>query len=130
MAISSSFGAGVLTLTGDALDNTIQASRDAAGAILINGGAVVTQGGPPTIANTSVMNIAGNDGADTITLSETNGALPSGFDLRVASAKTRSASTAPLRASVSSAPGRRNRTCWFPMTARARSIRTASSLST
>ena len=76
MAISSSFSAGVLTLAGDALDNTIQASRDAAGAILINGGAVVTQGGPPTIANTSVMNIAGNDGADTITLSETNGALP------------------------------------------------------
>ena len=76
MAISSTFSAGVLTLAGDALDNTIQASRDAAGAILINGGAVVTQGGPPTIANTSVMNIAGNDGADTITLSETNGALP------------------------------------------------------
>ena len=42
MAIKASFlpGARALTVFGDELDNTSTASRDAAGSILINGGAV------------------------------------------------------------------------------------------
>jgi hypothetical protein len=49
MAISATFsaGTGVLTTTGDNLDNTITTSRNAAGSILINGGAVSVQGGTP-----------------------------------------------------------------------------------
>jgi Ca2+-binding RTX toxin-like protein len=78
MAVSSIFvpGTGVLTTTGDSLDNTITTSRDAAGNILVNGGAVVIQGGAPTVANTGVMQVFGLEGSDTITLNETNGALP------------------------------------------------------
>ena len=42
MATTATFspGAGVLSVSDDNLDNTIVASRDAAGNILINGGAV------------------------------------------------------------------------------------------
>src|SRR5688572_5021226 len=78
MAIKASFlpGAGKLTVFGDELDNTITESRDAAGKILINGGAVAVTGGTPTVANTSLTTIFGQGGNDTITLSETNGALP------------------------------------------------------
>ncbi len=78
MAISSSFspGTGVLTTLGDALDNTITTSRDAAGSILINGGAVPVQGGQPTVANTSLIQAFGQAGNDTIALDEANGALP------------------------------------------------------
>ena len=49
MAVSSHFnpGNGALTTTGDNLDNTIMASRDATGSILINAGAVPIQGGQP-----------------------------------------------------------------------------------
>ena len=49
MAVTASFDptSGVLSVFGDALDNTITVSRDAAGTILINGGAVVIQGGTP-----------------------------------------------------------------------------------
>src|SRR6185436_18247140 len=55
---------GVLTVFGDAGDNTIAVSRDAAGRILVNGGAVAVRGGTPTVANTtsiSVFGLAGND---------------------------------------------------------------------
>jgi hypothetical protein len=42
MAIISSFfpGAGVLSVFGDALDNTVTLGRNAAGTLLVNGGAV------------------------------------------------------------------------------------------
>jgi hypothetical protein len=43
---------GLLTILGDAQDNTIVVSRDAAGNILVNNGAIAIQGGPATIANT------------------------------------------------------------------------------
>src|SRR5437660_6270858 len=78
MAITSTFnsGAGVLTTIGDAADNTITTSRDAAGAILINGGAVAIQGGTATVANTSQMQVFGQGGNDIIALDESNGALP------------------------------------------------------
>src|SRR5262249_32838990 len=45
-------GGGVLSVFGDALDNTITISRDAAGKILVNNGAVTVLGGTPTVANT------------------------------------------------------------------------------
>jgi Ca2+-binding RTX toxin-like protein len=66
----------VLTETGDSLDNTIVTSRDAAGTILINGGAVPVQGGAATVANTGLIQASGQAGNDTITLDEANGALP------------------------------------------------------
>ena len=79
MAITASFllDTGVLTAIGDNLDNTITASRDAAGRLLFNGGDVVIQGGQPTVANTSLIQILGQGGADSIALDEANGALPS-----------------------------------------------------
>src|SRR5215475_9859084 len=67
---------GSLSVLGDALDNNITVSRDAAGAILVNGGAVAVLGGQPTVANTSVIQVFGQGGNDTIALDEANGALP------------------------------------------------------
>jgi Ca2+-binding RTX toxin-like protein len=75
-AVTSTFSAGVLSVNGDALDNTIAISRDAAGRILVNGGAVVVAGGTPTVANTTTIQVFGLGGNDTLTLSEVNGALP------------------------------------------------------
>ena len=78
MAITASFlpGTGVLTEFGDATDNTIVTSRNAAGTILVNGGAVSVVGGNPTVANTGTIQVFGQAGNDTITLDESNGALP------------------------------------------------------
>jgi Ca2+-binding RTX toxin-like protein len=81
MAINASFlpGAGQLSVFGDNRDNNITASRDAAGNILINGGAVAIIGGRATVANTSLIEVLGQDGNDTIALDESNGALPGAF---------------------------------------------------
>lgn len=76
-AVTSSFSNGTLSINGDALDNTITVSRNAAGQILVNGGAVSVVGGTPTVANTSRIQVFGLGGNDTLTLSEVNGALPS-----------------------------------------------------
>jgi hypothetical protein len=67
---------GTLRVTGDDQDNTIVVSRDAAGNILVNGGAVPIQSGPATVANTSLILLNGGAGNDRLTLDETNGALP------------------------------------------------------
>jgi Ca2+-binding RTX toxin-like protein len=77
-AIIATFNAtaGLLTVAGDQLDNNIVVSRDAAGAILVNGGAVTIVGGTPTVANTTRIRMLGNRGNDTLRLDETNGALP------------------------------------------------------
>jgi len=77
-AVTATFspGAGVLSVFGDALDNTITLSRNAAGQILVNGGAVAITGGTPTVANTSTMQIFGQAGNDNLALNEANGALP------------------------------------------------------
>jgi Ca2+-binding RTX toxin-like protein len=75
-ATTSSFSAGVLTVSGDAANNTIAISRDAAGKILVNNGAVVVTGGTPTVANTTSVRVLGLGGNDTITLNEASGALP------------------------------------------------------
>jgi Ca2+-binding RTX toxin-like protein len=78
MAISSNFNpnTGVLTATGDSHANTITTSRDVAGQIFVNGGAVSINGGPATVANTAEIQVFGGAGNDTITLDQTNGALP------------------------------------------------------
>src|SRR6478735_2905054 len=78
MAITASFlpDAGTLTELGDALDNTIVTSRNAAGQIVVNGGAVPIQGGTATVANTALIQAFGQAGNDTIALDEANGALP------------------------------------------------------
>ena len=74
--MTASFTAGTLTVFGDSQNNTITVSRDAAGTILVNGGAVAVQGGTATVANTSLVQVFGQAGNDTITMDETNGALP------------------------------------------------------
>ena len=67
---------GQLVVFGDSQDNSITISRDAAGKILVNGGAVNIVGGTPTVANTASISVFGNAGNDTITLNEANGPLP------------------------------------------------------
>ena len=78
MAITATFlpGAGLLTVFGDGLGNTVTFSRNAAGTILINGGAVAVIGGTPTVANTSRIQAFGLNDDDIITLDEGFGALP------------------------------------------------------
>ena len=75
-ATTASFADGTLSVTGDSANNSIAISRDAAGKILVNSGAITVIGGPPTVANTSLIQVFGLAGQDTITLSEVNGALP------------------------------------------------------
>jgi Ca2+-binding RTX toxin-like protein len=58
------------------VDDTVTVSRDAAGKILVNGGAVPVLGGTATVANTATIQVFGPAGNDTITLNESNGALP------------------------------------------------------
>ena len=79
MAIKANLfpGARLLSISGDNADNTIMASRNAAGNILINNGAIPVVGGSPTVANTDTIDIFGQGGNDTIALDEANGALPS-----------------------------------------------------
>jgi Ca2+-binding RTX toxin-like protein len=76
LAGTATLNSGVLTVNGDSADNSIAISRNAAGAILVNGGAVAVSGGSPTVANTSQVRVNGLGGQDTITLNEANGALP------------------------------------------------------
>jgi Ca2+-binding RTX toxin-like protein len=75
-ATTATFQSGTLTVFGDGLANNIQISRNAAGAILVNGGAVAVRGGTPTVANTALIQVFGQGGNDVITLNEASGALP------------------------------------------------------
>src|SRR5215217_5911795 len=50
---------GVLTVRGDQQNNTITVGRDAAGTLLVNGGAVQVTGGTPTVANTTLIEMSG-----------------------------------------------------------------------
>jgi Ca2+-binding RTX toxin-like protein len=76
IATFTPFAGGILSVFGDNLDNNVTVSRNAAGNLLVNGGAVPVLGGTPTVANTAQIQVFGLGGNDTITLSETNGALP------------------------------------------------------
>jgi Ca2+-binding RTX toxin-like protein len=75
-ATTATFSSGVLTVSGDSANNSIALSRNAAGAILVNGGAIAVSGGSSTVANTTLIRVFGLGGQDVITLSEVNGALP------------------------------------------------------
>jgi Ca2+-binding RTX toxin-like protein len=75
-ATTASFSNGTLSVFGDNLDNTTVISRNAAGQLLVNGGAVPVVGGTPTVANTSLIQVFGLGGNDAITLDQANGALP------------------------------------------------------
>jgi RTX calcium-binding nonapeptide repeat (4 copies) len=77
-AVTATFSpqAGILTVFGDALGNNITLGRNPAGQLLINGGAVSVTGGTPTVANTSLIQIFGQNGNDNLTLDESNGGLP------------------------------------------------------
>jgi Ca2+-binding RTX toxin-like protein len=75
-ATTATFSSGVLTVFGDSANNSITVSRDAAGKILVNNGAIAVTGGSPTVANTAQIRVFGLDGQDVITLNEANGALP------------------------------------------------------
>src|SRR6476619_1520530 len=78
MATTATFSrsSGVLSVIDDAIGNTIVTSRNAAGNILVNGGAVPVTGDAPTVANTGIIQVFGQAGNDTISLDESNGALP------------------------------------------------------
>jgi Ca2+-binding RTX toxin-like protein len=78
LAVTASFspGTGILVVLGDTQNNNIVVSRDAAGRLLVNGGAVAIKGGTATVANTALISIFGQDGNDNLSLSEVNGALP------------------------------------------------------
>jgi Ca2+-binding RTX toxin-like protein len=76
MAITATHVADQLEILGATADNTILVNRDAGGNIFINGGSVAVVDGPATVANTNLILISGDDGADTITLDETAGPLP------------------------------------------------------
>jgi Ca2+-binding RTX toxin-like protein len=67
---------GLLRITGDNLNNAITVSRNGAGGIFVNGGAVKVTGGTPTVSNVTQVRVNGLAGHDLITMSETNGALP------------------------------------------------------
>ena len=75
-ATTATFSNGTLSVFGDSLNNNITVSRDAAGKLLVNGGAIAVVGGTPTVANTSTIQVFGQGGNDTVTISEVNGALP------------------------------------------------------
>jgi Ca2+-binding RTX toxin-like protein len=74
--ISAVFVGGVLTVTGDNNDNTISVSRDAAGNILVNDGAVTIMGGVATTNNTAQIRVLGLGGNDVLTISDANGPMP------------------------------------------------------
>ena len=65
MAIKASFspGARVLSVFGER-HNNITVSRDAAGRLLVNGGAVAIEGGTATVANTGLIQVFGQGGND------------------------------------------------------------------
>jgi Ca2+-binding RTX toxin-like protein len=77
MAITGNFNpaTGILTALGDNAGNTITASRDAAGNLLVNGGAVPIVGGRAGRQHHQIQGF-GLGGNDTIALDESNGALP------------------------------------------------------
>ena len=75
-ATTSSDSDGILTVFGDQADNQVTVSRDAAGKLFVNGGAVPVVGATPTVANTSLIQVFGQAGNDVITINEANGAIP------------------------------------------------------
>ncbi len=67
---------GILAVIGNDSDNVLTVSRDAAGSLLVNNGAVVIRGPKPTVANTVLVQVFGRAGNDALRMDQTNGALP------------------------------------------------------
>jgi Ca2+-binding RTX toxin-like protein len=65
-----------LAVTGTTGNDAVTVSRNAAGTLLVNGGAVPVTGGTATVANTDIIEATGLGGGDTIALDESLGALP------------------------------------------------------
>jgi Ca2+-binding RTX toxin-like protein len=63
-------------ITGDDGNNDITVSRDLAGHLLANGGAIHISPDGATVENTDLIRVNGGDGNDVIALDQTNGALP------------------------------------------------------
>src|SRR5688572_17224163 len=76
MAISGYYSHGIVSLIADADASNLTVSRNAAGTILVNGGAVGISGGVPTVANTSLIQVFGLGGDEFVTLDESIGELP------------------------------------------------------
>lgn len=74
MAITTNFdrGTGLLTVTGDEHKNSITIGRDAVGHLKLNGHFIH---GQPTVDNTTLIQVFGGDGNDTIAVDQSN-ALP------------------------------------------------------
>ena len=68
-------GTGILTVTGNELDNTIIISANA-GTILVNNGAVPITGGVATITNTVLVEVFGRAGNDQLTMDQSVGTIP------------------------------------------------------
>jgi Ca2+-binding RTX toxin-like protein len=68
--------AGVLHVVGDAGNNAIVVSRDAAGTLLVNGRHVAFGDHVATVANVRLIVVNGEAGDDTISVDETNGPVP------------------------------------------------------
>ena len=81
LAVTAVFtpSSGVLSVFGDSADNTIVVSRDAAGKIQVNDGAINVNGGTPTVVNTGLIQVFGLSGSDNISLNEANGNMPRAF---------------------------------------------------
>ena len=75
-SVTATSAGGVLTVFGDNNANAITVSRNAAGTLLVNNGAITIGGPTATVANTSLIRVLGADGNDTLTLDEAAGALP------------------------------------------------------
>ena len=84
MAVTASFlpATGVLTVFGDSLNNTITLSRNAAGTILVNGGAVQIKGGTATVANTKLIQGFGQAGEQPTTRKRFKGDQTEAEDVR------------------------------------------------
>ena len=78
MATTASFDpvTGLLSVFGDNDDDTVAVRRDTAGNIFVNNAGAPIVGGAPTILNTSLIELFGLNGNDTIRVNEANGPLP------------------------------------------------------
>ena len=76
-SVTATSTGGVLTVLGDNNSNAITVSRDVAGNLRVNNGAVAITGAAATVASIHSIRVVGQAGNDTITLDETNGPLPS-----------------------------------------------------
>ena len=66
----------LLTVVGDAGDNSISVGRDVAGVITINGADVVINGVTVTVANVNKIVIQGGSGSDRLAIDDSNGTMP------------------------------------------------------